>query len=115
MQFSKLLVFFAAVTATAFAANLYPSGQGIIQLQNGTDVYGCVNSDVLFISTEGSDDNNSECNVFTANGTIGVIGWDGVYLGIPQDSYPQPLLFFNYEDEALQWVSFNVVGSYRGG
>ena len=106
MQFSKLIFFLATAAATAFAADASPSGQGIIQLQNGTDVFGCVNSDSLFITTENGGDENTQCNVFTADGTSGVISWQGVYLGIPQDSFPQPLLLFNKESEALQWVSF---------
>jgi hypothetical protein len=102
MQLFKLVVFLAEVVAFATAADSIPSGKGIIQLQNGTHVYGCINSDTLFISSETQF---QHCNVFTADGTTGVIGWEGVYLGIPQDTYPQPLLFFNNEDQALQWVS----------
>ena len=105
MHFPQLVAFLTVAATAVFAADVYPSGTGIIQLQNGTHVYGCVNSDVLFISSEGGDDNNSICNVFTADGTTGIIGWEGVYLGIPPDSYPQPLLFFPQESQALKWVS----------
>lgn len=88
--------------ASAIATS--PSGPGILQIQNGTHVYGCINSDSLFVPVEDEGGEFPQCNTFTANATTGRIGWQGVFLGIP-DAFPQPLLLFGDEGKGIQWVS----------
>jgi len=111
MHFSKFVVFLAAAATTAFAADTIPSGQGTIQLQNGTHVYGCIDEYALYVT------DLTQCLTFTANGTDGVIGrpssFGNQYLGIPQDAYPQPLLLFNTESAGIQWVSFQTELEYE--
>lgn len=101
MQLSNLLLLAVAV-ATSLVADSIPSGQGKIQLQNGTHVYGCLDTNAMFTI------DTSQCVTLTADGSTGVISWangfDTVYLGIP-DAYPQPLLFFNSASQAINWVS----------
>jgi hypothetical protein len=104
MQFSKIITFLAAAVTTVVAAPTaasIPSGTGTIQLQNGTEVYGCIDSNAFFTV------DLSKCLTLTADGTTGVIAWvnsfQTVYLGIP-DAYPQPLLLFNDASQAIKWV-----------
>lgn len=53
---------------------------------------------------------NSQCNVYTANETTGIIRWQNdfqvVYLGIPVDAFPQTLALYSKESEGIKWVSF---------
>jgi hypothetical protein len=104
MQFSKVVSLLAAAATTVVAAPAaasIPSGTGIIQLQNGTEVYGCLDSNAFFTV------DRLKCLTLTADGTTGVIAWvnsfQTVYLGIP-DAYPQPLLLFNDASKAIKWV-----------